>query len=85
MNIAGTIIFVVLITLILNFILKRFNILIDQINISNHKSFINGYKTIPLSGGIVFFNMAGCHDFCVFFLLNGKSAVCESWWTLCEP
>ena len=55
MNIAGTIIFVVLITLILNFILKRFNILIDQINISNHKSFINGDKITPLSGGIVFF------------------------------
>ena len=55
MNIAGTIIFVVLITLILNFIFKRFNILIDQINISNHKSFINGDKITPLSGGIVFF------------------------------
>ena len=55
MNIAGTIIFVVLITLILNFILKRFNILIDQINISNHKSFINGHKTVPLSGGLIFF------------------------------
>ena len=55
MNIAGTIIFVVLITLILNLIFKRFNILIDQINISNHKSFINGDKITPLSGGIVFF------------------------------
>ncbi len=55
MNIIETIISVVLITLILNFILKKFNILIDQTSISNHKSFINGNKTIPLSGGLVFF------------------------------
>ena len=55
MNIIGTIISVVLITLILNFILKKFNILIDQTSISNHKSFINENKTIPLSGGLVFF------------------------------
>ncbi len=55
MNIIGIIIFVVLITLILNLVFKKFNILIDQTNISFHKSFINGYKTIPLSGGLVFF------------------------------
>ena len=55
MNIIGTIIFVVLIALILNLVFKKFNILIDQTNISNHKSFINGHKTIPLSGGLVFF------------------------------
>ena len=50
-----TIISVVLITLILNFVFTKFNILIDQTSISNHKSFINGHKTIPLSGGLVFF------------------------------
>ena len=55
MNIIETIISVVLITLILNLVFKKFNILIDRTNISNHKSFINGHKTIPLSGGLVFF------------------------------
>ena len=55
MNIIGTSISVVLITLILNLVFKKFNILIDQTNISNHKSFINGDKITPLSGGIVFF------------------------------
>ena len=55
MNIIETIISVVLITLILNLVFKKFNILIDQTSISNHKSFINGHGTIPLSGGLVFF------------------------------
>ena len=55
MNIIGTIISVVLISLILNFIFKKLNILIDQTSISSHKSFINGSKTIPLTGGLVFF------------------------------
>ena len=55
MNIIGTIISVVLITLILNFVFTKFNILIDQTSISNHKSFINGHKIIPLSGGLVFY------------------------------
>ena len=55
MNIAGTVIAVLFITIILNFVFKKFNILIDQTNISNHKSFINGHKTIPLSAGLVFF------------------------------
>ena len=55
MNIIGTIISVVLITLILNFVFTKFNILIDQTSISNHKSFINGHKTIPLSGGLAFY------------------------------
>jgi len=51
----GTIIFVMLVTLILNVVLKKFNILIDQTNVSNHKSLVNEHKTIPLSGGLVFF------------------------------
>ena len=55
MSIIGTIISVMLMTLILNIVFKKFNILIDQTNISNHKSFINGHKTTPLSGGFVFF------------------------------
>ena len=55
MNIIGTIISVVLITLILNLVFKKFNILIDQTSILDHKSFINEHKTIPLSGGLVFF------------------------------
>ena len=62
MNIIETIISVVLITLILNFVFTKFNILIDQTSISNHKSFINGHKTIPLSGGLVFYLML------IFFL-----------------
>ena len=55
MNIVGTAISALFITILLNFLFKKFNILIDQTNISNHKSFINGHKTIPLSGGLVFF------------------------------
>ena len=55
MNIVGTVIAVLFIATISNFVFKKFNILIDQTNISSHKSFINGHKTIPLSGGFVFF------------------------------
>ena len=55
MNIIETFISVVFITLILNFVFKKFNILIDQTSISNHKNFVNQNKNIPLSGGLVFF------------------------------
>lgn len=55
MNIVGTVIAVLFITTISNFVFKKFNILIDQTNISNHKRFINGHRTTPLSGGFVFF------------------------------
>ena len=55
MNIVGIVIAVMFIITISNFVFKKFNILIDQTNISSHKSFINGHKTIPLSGGFVFF------------------------------
>jgi UDP-N-acetylmuramyl pentapeptide phosphotransferase/UDP-N-acetylglucosamine-1-phosphate transferase len=55
MNIVGIVAAVLFIITISNFVFKKFNILIDQTNISNHKSFINGHKTIPLSGGFVFF------------------------------
>jgi len=55
MNIVGIVIAVLFIITISNFVFKKFNVLIDQTNISNHKSFINGHKTIPLSGGFVFF------------------------------
>ena len=55
MNIVGIVIAVLFIITISNFVFKKFNILIDRTNISNHKSFINGHKTIPLSGGFVFF------------------------------
>ena len=55
MNIVGIVIAVLFIITISNFVFKKFNILIDQTNISSHKSFINGHKTIPLSGGFVFF------------------------------
>ena len=55
MNIIGTVIIVLLITTILNFFFKKFNVLIDQTNISSHKSFVIGHKIIPLSGGLVFF------------------------------
>ena len=55
MSIIGTIISVMLMTLILNIVFKKFNILIDQTGVSSHKSFISGHKTIPLSGGLVFF------------------------------
>ena len=55
MNVVGTVIFVLIITIILNFVFAKYKILIDQTNISNHKSFINGHKTTPLSGGLIFF------------------------------
>ena len=55
MSIIGTIISVMLMTLILNIVFKKFNILIDQTSVSNHKSFISGHETIPLSGGLVFY------------------------------
>ncbi len=55
MNIVGIAIAVLFIITISNFVFKKFNILIDQTNISNHKSFINGHKTTPLLGGFVFF------------------------------
>ena len=55
MNIVGIVIAVLFIITISNFVFKKFNILIDQTNISNHKSFINGHKTTPLLGGFVFF------------------------------
>ena len=55
MNIMGTVISVLFITVILNFVFKKFNILIDQTNISDHKSFVNGHNITPLSGGLVFF------------------------------
>jgi UDP-N-acetylmuramyl pentapeptide phosphotransferase/UDP-N-acetylglucosamine-1-phosphate transferase len=55
MNIVGTVIAVLFIITISNFVFKKFNILIDQTNISNHKSFINGHKVTPLLGGFVFF------------------------------
>ena len=55
MNIIGTGIAVLFIIVLSNFVLKKFNILIDQTNVSSHKSFINGHKTIPLSGGLVFY------------------------------
>ena len=55
MNIVGTVIAVLFIIAISNFVFKKFDVLIDRTNISNHKSFINGHKTIPLSGGFVFF------------------------------
>ena len=54
MNIVGTVITALFIVTTLNFIFKKHNILIDQIKISNHKSFVNVHKNIPLSGGIVF-------------------------------
>ena len=55
MNIVGIVIAVLFIITISNFVFKKFNILIDQTNISNHKSFINGHKNTPLLGGFVFF------------------------------
>ena len=54
MSIIGTVIFVLLSTITLNFLFKKYNILIDQVNISKHKNFIQNKKT-PLSGGIVIF------------------------------
>ena len=55
MNTVGTVIAALFIITISNFVFKKFNILIDQTNISIHKSFINGNKTVPLSGGLVLF------------------------------
>ena len=55
MNTVGTVIAVLFIITISNFVFKKFNILIDQTNTSIHKSFINGNKTVPLSGGLVLF------------------------------
>ena len=55
MHIIGTVITVLLIITILNFVFKKYNILIDQTNISGHKSFVNGHKITPLSGGLVLF------------------------------
>ena len=52
MSIIGTVIFVLLSTITLNFLFKKYNILIDQVNISKHKNFIQNKKT-PLSGGLV--------------------------------
>ena len=54
MSTIGTVIFVLLSTIILNFLFKKYNILIDQVNISKHKNFIQNKKT-PLSGGLVIF------------------------------
>ncbi len=55
MNIIGTVISVLFITIIINFVFKKYNILIDQTNLSNHKSFVNENKIVPLSGGLIFF------------------------------
>jgi len=55
MNVIGTVIIVLFIIIVLNFVFKKFNILIDQTNISDHKSFVNGHNITPLSGGLVFF------------------------------
>jgi len=55
MNVVGIVIAGLFIITISNFVFKKFNILIDRTNISNHKSFINGHKTTPLLGGFVFF------------------------------
>ena len=54
MSTIGIVIFVLLSTIILNFLFKKYNILIDQVNISKHKNFIQNKKT-PLSGGLVIF------------------------------
>ena len=48
MHIIGTVITVLLIIVISNFVFKKYNILIDQTNISDHKSFVNGHKITPL-------------------------------------
>ena len=55
MNIVGIVIAVLFIIIISNFVFKKFDVLIDRTNISNHKSFINGHKNTPLLGGFVFF------------------------------
>ena len=54
MSTIGIVIFVLLSTITLNFLFKKYNILIDQVNISKHKNFIQNKKT-PLSGGLVIF------------------------------
>ena len=54
MSIIGTVIFVLLSTITLNFLFKKYNILIDQVNISKLKNFIQN-KNTPLSGGLVIF------------------------------
>ena len=54
-NIFFSIIVIFIIVIIINFVLKNFNVLIDQTNLSSHKSFVNGHKITPLSGGLVFF------------------------------
>ena len=41
----------ILIFVIINLLLKKKNLLIDKINIYEHKSFVNN-KKIPLSGGL---------------------------------
>ena len=51
----GTVAAVLFITIILNYVLKKLNFLVDQTNISTHKKFVNGQKITPLSGGLVFF------------------------------
>ena len=55
MNTVGIVIAALFIITISNFVFKKFDVLIDRTNISNHKSFINGQKTTPLLGGFVFF------------------------------
>ena len=55
MNIVGIVIAVLFIITISSFVFKKFDVLIDRTNTSNHKSFINGHKATPLSGGFVFF------------------------------
>lgn len=55
MNIIVNVITVLFTIIIFNFFFKKFNILIDQKYISNHKSFINANDATPLSGGLIFF------------------------------
>jgi len=55
MNIIETFISVLFITLVLNFIFKKYQILIDQVSISRHKKFFNRHNTVPLTGGLIFF------------------------------
>ena len=55
MNIIVTAISVLFIAIVLNFLLKKYQILIDQTNLSYHKRFINNYSNVPLSGGLIFF------------------------------
>ena len=55
MNIIGTVFSALFITIFLNFIFTKYKVLIDQTNLSDHKSFVNGHKSTPLSGGLIFF------------------------------